>query len=230
MTPLRKRTVTMMVSTVAAVAVWPAANRASFSNDYEPDLRRCFCGRLDGNDIVSIVMGRLIEGRPTPEGVDFHLLVEGSYGASAPAVGEEVPLRWATLTLEGPSGPGSLLLLEDEDKPDERRVLWVEEGQTLRFLGSPSSHLGFDYFFDEHCVERRDADAVLSFIESVDFDYLRCLDEVPDALDIPRPSYLERGESGCSGGGSEALTGMALALGLLAGVRRGSHAARSPRS
>lgn len=215
MTPFRKLTATIMVSTVASLSVWTDEARASSSNEYRADVRRCFCDPLDGGSIVWIAMGRLIEKRPTPETIAFYLLVEKSYGASAPEVGMEIPLKRVST-----SEPGGLLLLESKQRPDDPYVLGVEAGQTLRFIGTPESGWGTRWTYEEYCVERRDADAVLSFIESVEFDYLRCLDEITDALDIPKPSYLQPDHSACSGGGTEMLTGMALALGLLA-RRRG---------
>lgn len=198
-----------VLTSIAAAFSFGVVEARGSSSRFEPDVRGCFCYAL--GSIVSIAMGPLIVKRPTPETINFYLLVEKRYGPSAPAVGEEIQLRSVTS-----SGPGGLLLLESERRPDEQYVLGVEAGQTLRFLGTPSSGWGEGYTFDEYCVERLDADAVLSFIESVNFDELRCLDEITDVLDIPKPSYLQPDDSGCSGGGFEALTGMALGLGLFA--------------
>jgi len=224
MTPLSKLRATLMVSTVVALSVWTDEAQASFSNEYNADVRRCFCDPLDGGTIVWIAMGRLIEKRPTPETIAFYLLVERSYGASAPTMGKEITLKRVTT-----SEPGGLLLLESKQRPGDPYVLGVEAGKTLRFIGTPESGWGQRWTYDEYCVERRDADAVLSFIESVDFDYLRCLDEITDALDIPKPSYLKPDHSACSADGTETLTSMALALGLLA-RRRGRSTGVGPQT
>lgn len=189
---------------------------------FQPDLRRCFCDALSRRDIEWIVMAQLLQRRETrPEGdvIASYLVVENRYGATAPPIGTEIPFRIGDeipLRIGDEIGPERQVLVMRKRNPDELYVLGVETGKTLRFIGTPESGWGERYTYDEYCVERRDAHAVLSFVESVDFDPVRCLDRITEELGIPKPVPFVPEDPGCSSGRSTDAVWMAFLAWLLA--------------
>jgi hypothetical protein len=176
----------LMVGLSASVAD-PA--KASYS-EFRPDLRGCFCDTLLGS-VESVAFGQL----RLRDGL-FYLFVEAGYGPTAPLVGSEVLLQWALQ-----SGPGGLILVISSRPENGESTFYVEAGKTLRYWGTAQSGWGDGYTFDEYCVDRREIDEVMSFMESIDFDYLRCREEIREALDLPEPESFDSEDSGCGGGG-----------------------------
>lgn len=190
MTGVRCTAIAMASILVAAVATSAPAVLAS-TRVFEPDRRACFCKFLNSSPEQGVAF--IVTGERIFRESQFFLLVEKRYGEGAPALGEEVLLESVDL-----AQPTSLLLYQVQDRPDDQFVHYLQPGQTIRFIGSPDSGWSYSDTFGKYCTELRDADEVLTFIESIDFDYIRCLDGLANAVDLPEymPDYMEE-DYGC---------------------------------
>ena len=182
-------------------ALSPTTGRAS-SVRFAPDLRLCFCGTLKTPKEFA-VFGYVVHRNET------YLVVEKGYGSTAPPPGSKLQINQSHR-----SGPGGLGLLRSPNRYSPNATFFLEENQTIRYIGVPESGWNELDTFEEHCIERRHIDDVLTFFEDIEFDVRRCYDEITDALGIPKPWTPP--DDGCHGGP----TGTALLGTLLLLMRR----------